>query len=145
MTTEVIRIVLADDHQLVRDSWKMLLENHPNLEVVGSCDINEDAVTLITELQPDILLIDINMASPLNGLGLAEAVIGQFDAKVVGLSVSNHPKFALRLMTLGGSGYLTKTSTLEEIYRGILEIHQGNTFISTEVKARMSEAERARF
>lgn len=144
MTTEVIRIILADDHKLVRDSWKMLLENNPAIRILACCENNEEAVTYTLEHKPDMVLVDINMASPQTGISIAENLIRSTSAKIVGLSVSNHPKYAIRMLEIGGAGYLTKTSTLEEVYRGINEIHNGTTFISSEVLARMTDAEKER-
>jgi two-component system invasion response regulator UvrY len=146
MTTVPIRIILADDHQIVRDSWKMLLENNPGLMVLSACNNNQEAIDEAARLNPDIVLVDINMASPMNGLSIAAAIIKDLpQIKVMGLSVSNHPKYATRMLELGAMGYVTKTSTLEEINHGIHQVYLGNKYVSKEVIARMTSKERDQF
>ncbi len=146
MTSPTIRIILVDDHKLVRDSWKMLLENNPGISVIGAFDNGRDGIEEAVRLNPDIILIDINMSSPLKGFSATEAILRRSSGiKVMGLSVSNQPKFALRMLELGASGYLTKTSGLDEINHGIREVHQGEKYICQEVKAKMNPEEREMF
>ena len=140
MNNEPIRIILADDHKIVRESWKALLENNPRFKVIADCDNGSDAIAETTRLNPDIVLVDINM-SPLNGFSVTESIAKIIPpVKVIGLSVNNQPKYALKMLELGASGYLTKTSSLEEILRGIMEVHEGNIYICDEVKRFMPPA-----
>ena len=134
MNSELIRIVLADDHRIIRESWKVLLENNPRFKVVADCENGELAIIQATELMPDILLVDINM-SPGNGFEVARHVTENLPSvRVMGLSVNNQPKYAIRMMKLGAKGYLTKTSSLEEINHGINEVHNGKLYICEEVR-----------
>jgi two-component system invasion response regulator UvrY len=138
MTNKKIRILLADDHKMVRESWKTLLENNPRFQVVADSDNGDDAVEKAGQLLPDIALVDINM-SPLNGFSVTEAIASRFPSvKVIGLSANNQPKYAHKMLELGASGYLTKTSSLEEIQRGIEEVFNGNIYICEEIKRYMS-------
>jgi len=138
MTNKPIRIILADDHKIVRESWKALLENNPRFKVVADCDNGTDAIEKAAELLPDIALVDINM-SPLNGFSVTEAIATKTPSvKVIGLSANNQPKYALKMLELGASGYLTKTSSLEEILRGIQEVYDGKIYICEEIKRYMS-------
>lgn len=138
MTSEPIRIILVDDHELVRKSWKLLLENNPRFRVIADCDSGNEAIELTRSLSPDILLVDINM-SPVNGFSVTEKVRQSSPAtKVIGLSVSNQPKYAQRMIELGAQGYLTKTSSLEEIHHGIEEVQKGQVYICEEVSRNMS-------
>ncbi|MEO6610570.1 MAG: response regulator transcription factor [Chitinophagaceae bacterium] len=138
MNNKPIRILLADDHKLVRESWKTLLENNPRFQVVADCDNGNDAIEKAGELLPDIALVDINM-SPLNGFSVTEAVAARFPSvKVIGLSANNQPKYAHKMLELGASGYLTKTSSLEEILYGIGEVYKGNIYICEEIKKYLS-------
>lgn len=130
--------MLVDDHKIVRESWKMLLENNPKFEIIADFNNGEEALEHIQKLAPDIMLVDINM-SPMNGLQLTEKVIQLMpDVRILGLSVNNLPKYATRILELGGWGYLTKTSSLEEITHGILEVHNGRQYICEEVRKRMN-------
>ena len=134
-----IRIILVDDHKLIRESWKMLLENNSGIEVIADCDNGYEAFELSKELLPDILLVDINM-SPLNGFSLTEKMTETLpDVKVIGLSVSNQPKYASRMISLGAKGFLTKTSSLEEIQQGIMKVNTGEVYICDEIRKQLAE------
>ncbi|MEO7923832.1 MAG: response regulator transcription factor [Chitinophagaceae bacterium] len=137
MKNDPIRIILVDDHKIVRESWKALLENNPRFRVIADCDNGADAIAEANRQHPDIVLVDINM-SPLNGFSVTESIAKILPPiRVIGLSVNNQPKYALKMLELGASGYLTKTSSLEEILRGIIEVHEGNIYICEEVKQYM--------
>lgn len=139
MTPETIRIILVDDHKIIRDTWKMLLENNSGIEVIADCDNGFEAFELSKKLLPDILLVDINM-SPVNGFSLTEKITEILPTiKVIGLSVSNQPKYASRMISLGAKGYLTKTSSLEEIQRGIREVNDGAIYICQEIREQLAE------
>ena len=134
MSSKTIRIVLADDHKIIREAWKILLENNPRFSVVADCENGELAILHTRELLPDILLVDLNM-TPGNGFDVTRHVSENHPSvKVIGLSVSNQHKYAIRMLKLGARGFLTKTSPLEEINFGILEVYAGKIFICEEVK-----------
>ncbi|HRG83430.1 MAG TPA: response regulator transcription factor [Chitinophagaceae bacterium] len=134
MTTPQIRIVLADDHQLIRESWRMLLENNPRFKVVADCSNGHDAIRCANEHRPDILLVDINM-QPLNGFEVVRQVVEKNPSvRIIGMSVNNQPKYATRMVEMGARGYLTKTSSLAEIQHGIEQVYNGEVYICEEVK-----------
>lgn len=141
MRNESIRIILVDDHELVRKSWKMLLENNPRMEVVADCENGSTAIEQAQKLSPDIILVDINM-SPDNGFVITEKLVQMMPSlKIIGLSANNQPKYASRMMELGARGYLTKTSSLEEINHGINEVHEGRFYICNEIKRHLPPSE----
>src|SRR6187402_1508746 len=106
MRNELIRIILVDDHKLVRQSWKMLLENNPRISVVADCENGQTAIEETAKLAPDIVLVDINM-SPDNGFIITEKILHMMpSAKIIGLSANNQPKYATRMIELGARGYL---------------------------------------
>ena len=141
MIKNSIRIMLVDDHQLVRESWKMLLEKNPRFHVIADCANGQMALEQILTLRPDIMLVDINM-SPMNGFAITKSVLDILPSiRIIGLSVHNQPKYALRMMELGAKGFLTKTSTLEEINHGILAVHKGESYICEEVRKNMHPSE----
>jgi two-component system, NarL family, invasion response regulator UvrY len=141
MSKEPIRIMLVDDHKIVRKSWRSLLENNPSFQVIADCDNGQSAIEQAEELIPDIMLVDINM-SPLNGFTVTERVLETNPSiKIIGLSVNNQPKYAIKMVELGARGYLTKTSSLEEINHGILEVHKGKFYICEEVTRNMPASE----
>lgn len=141
MNNAPIRIILVDDHKIVRDTWKSLLGFNPLFTVVADCDNGHCAIEKAKELLPDIMLVDINM-SPLNGFDVTEMLKEAVPSvKVIGLSVNNQPRYALQMVKLGAKGYFTKTSPLEEIHHGILEVHKGECYICEEVKKHMPPCE----
>jgi DNA-binding NarL/FixJ family response regulator len=134
MNQEKIRIMLVDDHELVLKSWKMLLENNPRFHVVAECENGHVAIEQAQALLPDIMLVDINMA-PLNGFAVTEKIMEITPSvKIIGLSVNNLHNYASRMLKLGARGYLTKTSSLEEINRGIIKVYNGEQYICEEVR-----------
>jgi DNA-binding NarL/FixJ family response regulator len=141
MSKAPIRIMLVDDHKIVRKSWKALLENNPRFTVIADCDNGQSAIEQAEVLIPDIMLVDINM-SPLNGFAVTERVLETTPSiKIIGLSVNNQPKYAIRMVELGAKGYLTKTSSLEEINHGIMEVYRGEFYICEEVTRNMPASE----
>ena len=137
MSNPPIRIIIVDDHKLVRESWKLLLENNPRFLIVAECENGEMAIELAQQHVPDIMLVDINM-SPLNGFAVTEKVVQiNPSIRIIGLSVNNQPKYAIKMIELGAKGYLTKTSSLEEINYGILEVYNGKEYICEEVRIHM--------
>jgi two-component system, NarL family, invasion response regulator UvrY len=137
MSNAPIRIILVDDHKLVRQSWKMLLESNPRFQIIADFDNGESAIKDARQSVPDIMLVDINM-SPVNGFAVTERVMETTPSiKIIGLSVNNQPKYAVKMMALGAKGYLTKTSSLEEINHGIMEVHRGELYICEEVRKNM--------
>lgn len=141
MNNSPIRIILVDDHVLIRKSWKMLLQKYPAFQVVGDCGSGQEAIELTLQVLPDIMLLDINMF-PMGGYEVAEK-IGEIlpSVKIIGLSVNNKPKHAVKLVELGARGYLTKTSTMDEICQGILEVQEGNFYICEEIIKSISAGE----
>ncbi|HUR66730.1 MAG TPA: response regulator transcription factor [Chitinophagaceae bacterium] len=139
MSSAQIRIILVDDHKLIRESWKTLLENNSSFKVIADCDNGRSAIEHAKVLMPDIMLVDINM-SPENGFDVARRMNHELPSiKVIGLSVNNQPKYAIRMIELGAKGYLTKTSSLEEITHGITEVHHGHIYICDEVRKHMQQ------
>lgn len=133
-----IRIVLADEHDASRQSLKTAFENNPRFEVLADCADNQKAQLHIQQLKPDIFIMDLTR-SPAQNLALAESIIKKYpEVKVVGMSVSNRPSYAKKMIELGGKGYLTKTSPLTEIYEGIIQVYENKIFICEEIRSRMN-------
>ncbi len=138
MLNSPVRIILVDDHKIIRESWKVLLENNADISVIADCDNGYKALELSKQLMPDVILVDINM-SPINGFSLTEKLAEEVPSiKVIGLSVSNQPKFAAKMMSLGAKGFLTKTSSLDEIQHGIKQVSSGEIYICEEIKKQLA-------
>ena len=137
MSTVPIRIILVDDHKIVREAWRSLLKNYSHIEIIGECDNGHSALEMARLLLPDIMIVDINM-SPMNGFELTEKILELIPSlKLIALSVNNQPKYAVKMLELGGRGYLTKTSSLDEINIGIMKVFEGDIYVCDEVRKNM--------
>ena len=136
-----ISILIADDHQLIRDTWTIILNSDLRFEVVAVASSGEQAVELAKAICPDIVLMDINMGN-LNGLD-ATKLVKSFSpsSKIIGISIHAVPDFAKKMLKMGASGYITKNSSREEFIQAILEVQQGRIFICNEIKEILSHRE----
>ena len=141
MKLEKVRIVIADDHQLMRETWKLLLEQDKRFSIVAECSNGEEAIQAVKDHEPDIILMDINM-HPVNGFEATKKIIRQFpSAKIIGMSLNNQPAYVRNMLQLGAKGYITKSSTKEEMITAILEVYKGKQYICNEVKNKMEKPE----
>jgi DNA-binding NarL/FixJ family response regulator len=142
MSEPQIRIMIVDEHSAILDSWKYLLESNPSFRVVAQCPDSHIALQEAERLKPDIVLMEVNMES-FNAFSATRKILEKnAEIKIVGISVNNQPTYALKMLEAGGRGYLTKTSSFEEIHHGIEEIHNGRVYISEEVRKHMPPGKR---
>ncbi|HVT83614.1 MAG TPA: response regulator transcription factor [Chitinophagaceae bacterium] len=138
MNANAIRIMLVDDHRLVLESWKILLDNDPRFSVVAECENGAEAIREAGATTPDIILMDINM-SPINGFEATEKILAAYPSiKVIGVSINNQPGYANRIMKLGAKGFVTKGSSFEELTHAIMEVHKGSEYICEEIRKNMN-------
>jgi two-component system, NarL family, invasion response regulator UvrY len=132
-----INVIITDDHNISAEVVKTILESDPRFNVIKTCDNGLDAIESAQELNPDIILMDINMA-PLDGFETTRIITEKNPlVKIIGFSVHEEPSYALKMLKNGGSGYITKTSASAEIINGIAEVFEGHLFICNEVKEKM--------
>lgn len=132
-------ILIADDHTLVRETWSFMLNAYPQYCVVGECGSGEEAIELTRRLHPDVVLIDINLPG-MNGLEATAHIRRSWPAaKIVGVSMHNHPTYAREMIRQGASAYVTKSSPSEELFRAIGEVLRGKKYICQEIKDTLSE------
>ena len=126
----MIRILIADDHILVRRGLRAILNHMDNVEVVGEAADGIEAVDLVKELEPDIVVMDLSMPR-LDGIG-ATGQIHQLNGPthVVVLSIHNDPNLVQKVLQTGAEGYLVKRSVSEELMPAIDHVSQGKTYIS---------------
>ena len=128
-----IRVLLADDHTLVRAGIRRLLENIDGVEVVGEADDGHEALRLATSLRPDVVLLDIGMPG-LNGLETA-GHLASLDPSIRVLILSMHrsEEYVLRALRTGCAGYLLKGSAVSELDVAIRAAARGDTYLSPAV------------
>ena len=137
MEFEKIRVIIVDDHQLVRETWKMLLHGIEGIEVIRECSSGAEVIELVPSLQPDVILMDINMA-PVNGFEATRKIVKTSpNIRIIGFSVNNQASYARNMIQLGARGYVTKNSTRDEMIRALREVMKGHTYICAEVSKKM--------
>ena len=132
-----IRVLLADDHTLVRAGIRGLLQGLEGVEVVGEAGDGQEAVHLAESLRPDVVLLDVGMPG-LNGLEVAGR-IGAFDAsiRVLILSMHSSEEYVLRALRAGCAGYLLKASAVSELEVAVRAVARGETYLSPAVSKRV--------
>jgi DNA-binding NarL/FixJ family response regulator len=140
MEAKQIRVVIVDDHKMLRETWKMILQMDNRIQVIKDCDSGEEAVDCALNLHPDVMLMDINMA-PMNGFEATEKIASiNPDIKIIGISINNQPTYVRHLIQLGAKGYVTKNSSKEEMIEAILEVTKGNTFFCKDVDDKLGDS-----
>ena len=135
--THVLRLVLADDHEVTRTGFVSLLAGHPQFEVVGQASDGLQAVELCEQLLPDIVILDIRMPG-LNGLGAARLLQQRLPAvKVVMFTMDDSPEYLEAAMNAGAVGYLLKDANRAEVIQALQHVAAGGEALNTAVSARL--------
>jgi two-component system nitrate/nitrite response regulator NarL len=130
-----IRVVLADDHVFVRDGIKSLLENEANITVVGEATDGLEALSLIDQLQPDLLILDIRMPN-LTGIEVVEQLRSKNNqVKIVMLSMHESEEYVLKSIKAGADGYLLKGSSKEEFLKALHTVSNGGKYFSGDISS----------
>lgn len=135
-----IRILIADDHSIVREGARQLIAAQPDMTVVGESERGNDALQRARELRPDIVVLDISMPD-LNGLDLLVLLRrASPTSKVVILSVHQEPMLVRQALVGGAQGYVVKTAPVNELLEAIRSVNRCRTFISPQIdSARLGE------
>jgi len=127
------RILLVDDHNVVRAGVRALLEGEVSLEVVGEASDGASAVQLATELSPDVVLMDVGMAG-MNGIDTTRRICELAPSvRVLALSMHREARFVAEMLRAGARGYLLKTCDLEELLTAIRTVAGGDAYVSPAV------------
>jgi DNA-binding NarL/FixJ family response regulator len=134
-----IRILIADDHKLIRETWTHILDSDPRFLVIAESGDAEEAVELTKLKHPDVVLMDINML-PFSGLEATQKIRKISPAsRVIGVSMHSQPAYAKKMLQMGARGYVTKNSSKGEMIQAILEVYQGNKYICDEIRNIVSD------
>ena len=127
------RVLLADDHQLMRSGIRLMLEREPDLSVVGEAGDGREAVALAKSLKPDVVVMDIGMSN-LNGIEAAQQMTGdRSEIAVVMLSMHSDESYVLRALKAGARGYLLKDSAEADLIKAVHAVAGGKSFFSPAV------------
>lgn len=136
MTTQ-LKIFIADDHLLIREGLKKLLQYESDLKIVGESDNPQDTIKYVTENDVDILILDINLPGQ-SGLDILKQLkTFKPDLHVLMLSMYPEGQFAERTLKAGASGYLTKEAATEELINAIHKVAKGGKYISNQLAEKL--------
>jgi len=124
-----IKVMIVDDHSLIREGLRRLLELEEDIDVTGQASNGREAVEIALTLKPDVVLMDINM--PLkNGLeAIKELRAINCPSKIVVITIHGHQEYLLEAIRLGAAGYVMKDAEVDEILEAIRTVHNGKTYI----------------
>ena len=126
-----IRVLLADDHAMMRDGLQAMLEAAPDIEVIGSVGNGRDAVNKAITLKPDVIIMDVTMPE-MNGIEAASLLRDKHpEIRIVMLSMHSSSEHVYRALSAGATGYLLKESSGEEIVTAVHTVHAGRTYMSS--------------
>lgn len=130
-----IKVLLVDDHEVVRKGMSFLLEDEPSLEIVGEAGGGKEAIERIPELNPNLILLDINMPE-MNGIEAAKIISKKFPkVKILIFSMHNDPDYILKSIESKVDGYILKDADKEEIVKAMNVVHKGEKYFPPEVSA----------
>ena len=134
----MIKVLLVDDHDLVRSGISRMLADNPDIEVIGEAKNGEDAIEQVRRNPPDVVLMDIRMPG-IGGLEATRKILRLNDAvRVVVVTGCADNPYPARVMQAGASGYITKGADIREIIRAVRKAHAGQRYVSPEIAQQMA-------
>ncbi|MBW1896079.1 MAG: response regulator transcription factor [Deltaproteobacteria bacterium] len=128
-----IRILIAEDHKIIREGLRSLLEKQVNVEVIGEAENGNKAVQMAQEMSPDVVIMDITMPE-LNGIEATRQIMDKcHDVKVIGLSVHPDRQFVEGMLKAGASGYLLKDCAFDDVVTAVRVAAANQTYLSPKV------------
>lgn len=131
--SEMIRLLLIEDHEMVRAGFRMLLEAQPDMTIVGEADTGVDGLVIAKEKQPDVILLDVSMP----GMGGAETARKLKsvcpDTAILAVTIHSSQAYLMEMLDAGVDGYLPKRAAAEELVNAIRTVHGGKNYIYSEL------------
>jgi DNA-binding NarL/FixJ family response regulator len=142
--TNLIHVLLAEDHALVRAGFRALLQSCPEIQVVAETGDGLEALHLVKEARPDVVLMDISMPG-MNGLDATARIVSEYpDVRVIILSMHADEEYVLQALRAGATGYLLKDSDAAELELAIAAVARDETYLSPPVSKHVRSAKLAR-
>lgn len=136
----MINVVLVDDHELVRTGFRMILQQQPDIGVVGEAGSAEEGIHLIRTLKPEIALVDVHMPG-MSGIELTERVCrAKSSTRIVIVTVVDDARFPKRLLDAGALGYLTKGCSADELVSAVRQVCSGRRYLAPAVAQQLALA-----
>jgi len=136
---EKISILVVDDHTLVRETWSLILNADPRFSVIAETGSGEEAVELAQKLRPQVVLMDITLPG-IDGIEATRQIRKTCPGvKILAVSLHTQPAYAKQIMKEGAMGYVTKNSTPAEMFRAIIDVHNGEKYICNEIKNNLAD------
>lgn len=128
-----IKVVLVDDHALIREGLQSLLEKQPDVQVVGEAEDGRRALELVAELSPDIVIMDVTMPR-LNGIEATRQITAEFPSvRVIALSIHSKRRFVADMLSAGAAGYILKECLFDELVQAIHAVAAGGRYLSPRI------------
>ena len=135
-----IKLVLADDHAVVRSGLRMLLQAQPDIEIVGEAETGQQALAQVRSLQPDIILMDIQMPG-MNGIEATRQIKeAHADTAVLALTMHEDDQYFFEMLQAGASGYLPKRAAPDELVHAIRTVSRGEVFLYPSLATRLVQS-----
>jgi len=132
-----IRVILAEDHTIVRKGLRSLLEGEEDIEVIGEAGNGKEAITLVEQKKPDIVVMDIGMPE-LNGLEATRRIKKKFpQTKVLILTMHTNEEYVFEILQAGASGYIVKKAAPTELVSALRAVEQGESFLSPSISKKV--------
>ncbi len=129
----MITIVLVDDHKIVRQGLRMLLEDEPDMKVIGGAANGEEGITVVEKLKPDILVTDL-ILEKMNGLDVTREVRKSVpDTKIIILTMYDDEGYVRHALKEGAKGYILKGSGIEDLVQAVRKVMSGGRYLSPSV------------
>ncbi len=132
----MIRILLVDDHRMFRTGLRKLFDHTPGMEVVGEADNGRDALVLVGNLVPEIVIMDLSMPD-MNGMEATRRIKAIHPSvKIIGLSMYSDRQSVLGMLKMGASAYLRKDCDFDELVKAVYDVAEGRTYLTPAVNDR---------
>ena len=128
-----IRVLLADDHEILREGLSALLRRDKSIEIVGAASNGFEACEMARELKPDIIVMDVSMPI-MNGIEATEQIVGEMpDAKIIALTMHREKYYINGIRASGAKGYLLKDCAFDQLHNAIRAVSDGKEYFATEL------------